>query len=61
MGFSYDLKEICRKCFLPQEAFAKELWASSSIESKRELGQTKPISKTKGINFGVGHELEERR
>ncbi len=71
MGFSDDLKEIRQKCFLSQEAFAKELGVSFATVNRWESGKTKPtyktmkliddFCKTRGISFDVRHELEERR
>ena len=70
MGFCEELREIRRKCFLSQEAFAKELGVSFATVNRWESGKTKPtyktmkliddFCKTRGIGFDVRHELEER-
>ncbi len=71
MGFCDDLKEICQRYFLSQEAFAKELGVSFATVNRWESGKTKPTYKTmkliddfcrlRGISFDIRHELEERK
>ena len=70
MSFCYDLKEIRQKCFLSQEAFAKELGVSFATVNRWESGKTKPTYKTmklidafcknNSIDFDIRHELEEQ-
>lgn len=69
MVFSDDIREIRQKCFLSQEAFAKELGVSFATVNRWESGKTKPTYKTmkliddfcrnRQINFDVRQELEE--
>ena len=68
MGFCYDIREIRQKCFLSQEAFAKELGVSFATVNRWESGKTKPTYKTmkliddfcksRSIDFDIRHELE---
>ena len=70
MGFCDDIREIRQKCFLSQEAFAKELGVSFATVNRWESGKTKPTYKTmkliddfsrsRKIEFDVRHELEEQ-
>ena len=46
MGFCDDIREIRQKCFLSQEAFAKELGVSFATVNRWESGKTKPTYKT---------------
>jgi len=69
MSFTEDIKEIRQKCFLSQEAFAKELGVSFATVNRWESGKTKPTYKTMkliddfckqhNIDFDVRRELEE--
>ena len=68
MGFCDDIREIRLKCFLSQEAFAKELGVSFATVNRWESGKTKPTYKTmkliddfcksRSIDFDIRHELE---
>lgn len=68
MGFCDDIREIRKKCFFSQEAFAKELGVSFATVNRWESGKTKPTYKTmkliddfcksRNIEFDVLHELE---
>ena len=68
MGFCDDIREIRQKCFLSQEAFAKELGVSFATVNRWESGKTKPTYKTMKLNddfgksrcidFDIRHELE---
>lgn len=68
MGFCDDIREIRQKCFLSQEAFAKELGVSFATVNRWESGKTKPTYKTmkliddfcksRSIDFDIRHELE---
>lgn len=70
MGFSEDIKDIRQKCFLSQEAFAKELGISFATVNRWESGKTKPTYKTmkliddfckkNNIIFDIRRELEEK-
>lgn len=70
MGFCDDIREIRQKCFLSQEAFAKELGVSFATVNRWESGKTKPTYKTmkliddfckrRSIDFDIRHELEEQ-
>lgn len=42
MGFSDEFKRIRQKCFLSQEAFARELSVSFSSINRWESGKAKP-------------------
>ena len=46
MGFCDDIREIRQKCFLSQEAFAKELGVSFATVNSWESGKSKPTYKT---------------
>lgn len=46
MSFCEDIKEIRQKCFLSQEALAKELGVSFATVNRWEAGKTKPTYKT---------------
>ena len=46
MGFCNEIKDIRQKCFLSQEAFAKELGVSFATVNRWEAGKTKPTYKT---------------
>ena len=69
MGFCNDIKVIRQKCFLSQEAFAKELGVSFATVNRWESGKTKPTYKTmkliddfckrQNIDFDIRHELAE--
>lgn len=50
MGFCDDIREIRQKCFLSQEAFAKELGVSFATVNRWESGKTKPTYKTMKLN-----------
>lgn len=68
MSFSDDIKTIRKKCFLSQEAFAKELGIAFSTVNRWETGKAKPNYKTmklidgfckkEGIDFDIIKELE---
>ncbi len=68
MGFCDDMRKIRQKCFLSQEAFAKELGVSFATVNRWESGKTKPTYKTMkliddfcknhAIDFDIRHELE---
>ena len=70
MSFCSDIKEIRQKCFLSQEAFAKELGVSFATVNRWESGKTRPTYKTMKliddfckrheIDFDVRIELEEQ-
>lgn len=70
MGFCDDIRKIRQKCFLSQEAFAKELGVSFATVNRWESGRTKPTYKTmkliddfcksRSIDFDIRHELEEQ-
>lgn len=63
MSFSDDIKTIRKKCFLSQEAFAKELGIAFSTVNRWETGKAKPnyitmkliddFCKKKGIDFDI--------
>lgn len=67
--FQNDIRKIRQKCFLSQEAFAKELGVSFATVNRWESGKTKPtyktmklideFCKTREIDFDVTNELEE--
>ena len=69
MGFCDDIRDIRQKCFLSQEAFAKELGVSFATVNRWESGKTKPTYKTmklidsfckkQGIDFDIRLELKE--
>lgn len=69
MSFCDDIRELRQKCFLSQEAFAKELGVSFATVNRLESGKTKPTYKTmkliddfckkQGINFDIRLELKE--
>ena len=71
MGFCDDIREIRQKCFLSQEAFAKELGVSFTTVNRWESGKTKPTYKTMkliddfckshSIDFDIRLELEEKK
>lgn len=42
MSFTDNIKKIRQKCFLSQEAFAKELGISFATVNRWESGKTKP-------------------
>jgi len=70
MAFCEDIKELRCKCFLSQEAFAKELGVSFATVNRWESNKTKPTYKTmkliddfckrRKIDYDIRHELEER-
>ena len=70
MSFSDDIRVIRQKCFLSQEAFAKELGVSFATVNRWESSKTKPpystmklidaFCKKNGIEFDIRHELEEK-
>lgn len=49
MNFSDKIKEIRKKCFLSQEALAKELGVSFATVNRWESGKSKPSYKTMKI------------
>ena len=67
MSFSDDIRVIRQKCFLSQEAFAKELGVSFATVNRWESDKTKPTYRTmklidafckkNGIEFDVNKEL----
>ena len=69
MGFCDDIKEIRQKCFLSQEAFAKELGVSFATVNRWESGKTKPTYKTmkliddfckkNGLVFDISAEIKK--
>ncbi len=69
MSFCDDIRELRQKCFLSQEAFAKELGVSFATVNRWESVKTKPTYKTmkliddfckkQGINFDIRLELKE--
>ena len=69
MSFCDDIRELRQKCFLSQEAFAKELGMSFATVNRWEAGKTKATYKTmkliddfckkQGINFDIRLELKE--
>lgn len=69
MSFTDDIKEIRQKCFLSQEAFAKEWGVSFATVNSWESGKTKLTYKTMkliddfckqhSIDFDVWRELDE--
>ena len=71
MSFSDDIRVIRQKCFLSQEAFAKELGVSFATVNRWESGKTKPTYRTMklidafcknhGIIFDIANRLEELR
>lgn len=68
MSFCDDIKEIRQKCFLSQEAFAKELGVSFATVNRWESGKTTPTYKTMkliddfckkyDLDFDIRKELE---
>ena len=68
MRFCDDIRDIRQKCFLSQEAFAKELGVSFATVNRWESGKTKPTYKTmkliddfcksRNIEYDVRLELE---
>ena len=68
MSFGDDIKSIRQKCFMSQEAFAKELGVSFATVNRWESGKTKPTYKTMKliddfckancIDFDIRRELE---
>ena len=68
MRFCDDIRDIRQKCFLSQEAFAKELGVSFAAANRWESGKTKPpykamkliddFCKSRNIEFDVRLELE---
>lgn len=68
MSFCEDIKEIRQKCFLSQEAFAKELGVSFATVNRWESGKTTPTYKTmkliddfckkNDLDFDIRRELE---
>lgn len=46
MTYSEEIKKIRQKCFLSQEAFARELGVSFSSINRWENGKTKPNMST---------------
>ena len=67
MSFSDDIRVIRQKCFLSQEAFAKELGVSFATVNQWESGKTKPTYRTmklidffckcQNIDFDIRQEL----
>ena len=70
MSFCDDIRELRQKCFLSQEAFAKELGVSFATVNRWESGKTKPTNKTmklidefckkNNLSFDIRRELEEQ-
>ena len=70
MEFCDDIRVIRQKCFMSQEAFAKELGVSFATVNRWESGKTKPTYKTmklidefckkNNLNFDIRRELEEQ-
>ncbi len=70
MSFCDDIRTIRQKCFLSQEAFAKELGVSFVTVNRWESGKTTPTYKTmkliddfcrdRNIDFDIRNELEAR-
>ena len=68
MSFCDDIKNIRQKCFMSQEAFAKELGVSFATVNRWESAKTKPTYKTmkliddfckkNSIDFDVRRKLE---
>ena len=60
MPFCSDIKVIRQKCFLSQEAFAKELGVSFATVNRWESGKTKPTYKTMKLidNFCKTHNID---
>ncbi len=60
MSFIDDIKEIRQKCFLSQEAFAKELGVSFATVNRWEAGKTKPTYKTMKLidDFCKQHDID---
>ena len=68
MSFCDDIRELRQKCFLSQEAFARELGVSFATVNRWEAGKTKPTYKTmkliddfcrsRGLDFDIRHELK---
>lgn len=51
MSLAENIKAIRQKCYLSQEAFAKELGVSFATVNRWEAGKTKPTYKTmKSLN-----------
>ena len=46
MSFCDDIRMIRQKCFLSQEAFAKELGVSFATVNRWESGKTRPTYRT---------------
>lgn len=46
MNFCDDIRTIRQKCFLSQEAFAKELGVSFATVNRWESGKTRPTYRT---------------
>ena len=71
MSFSDDIRVIRQKCFLSQEAFAKELGVSFATVNRWESGKTKPtyrtmklidaFCKSHEIIFDIANRMEELR
>ena len=71
MGFCDDIREVRQRCFLSQEAFAKELGVSFATVNRWESGKTTPtyktmklideFCKTHNIDFNIRQELEEKK
>ncbi|MBP5428641.1 MAG: helix-turn-helix transcriptional regulator [Clostridia bacterium] len=67
MSFCDNIRELRQKCFLSQEAFAKELGVSFATVNRWESGKTKPTYKTMKLiddfckkhkfDFDIMHEL----
>lgn len=67
MSFAEDIKRICRKAFLTQEDFAKEIGVSFATVNRWETGKAKPNLKTmklideyckkNAINFDISEEI----
>ena len=68
MAVSDDIKKLRQKCFLSQEAFAKELGVSFATVNRWESGKTKPTYKTmkmidefcrkNGCDFDIRQEMD---
>lgn len=60
MAYSEEIKKIRQKCFLSQEAFAKDLGVSFSSINRWEGGKSKPSMSTmkKIMDFCESHNVD---
>ncbi len=60
MKFCDNIKQIRHKCFLSQEALAKELGVSFATVNRWETGKTKPTYKTLKLidDYCKNHNIE---